>query len=95
MATYTATVNRVVDGDTIIADGQRIRLANINTAEKGMAGGLAATHYLRNLIEDQEVKIESKGTDSFGRTLAWVWRVSDGLPVNKSIVDAGHSRWIN
>ena len=96
MATYTAVVTRVIDGDTIEVNfDTRIRLDNIDTSEMGTIGGAAATSYLRSLIEGQEVTIEERGTDRYSRTLAYVWRVSDGLSVNKSIVDDGYSIWIN
>ena len=96
MATYTAVVTRVIDGDTIeISFGTRIRLDNINTAESGTRGALAATNYLRSLIGGQTVRILERGIDIFGRTLAHVWRDSDNLPVNESIVGVGYSRWID
>ena len=98
MATYTAQVTRVIDGDTIeVSFGTQtkiIRLANIDTPESNTISGSAATHYLRSLIEGQLVEIEERGTGRYGRTLAHIWRSSDNLRVNQSIVNAGHSRWI-
>ena len=48
MATYTAHVTQVIDGDTFwvkTATGQhKIRLDNIDTAERGLPGALAATN---------------------------------------------------
>ena len=86
----------VIDGDTIEVNfDTRIRLDNIDTSEMGTIGGAAATSYLRSLIENQSVKIVERGTGLYGRTLAHVWRISDNLPVNESIVAAGHSNWIN
>ena len=98
MATYDAYVTRVIDGDTIEvrtqAGVQPIRLANIDTRETGQIGALAATNYLKTLIEGQDVIIEERGTGRYGRTLAHVWRKSDNFPVNEGIVNQGHSRWI-
>ena len=98
MATYTALVTRVIDGDTIEVRydtlSLTIRLDNINTPESDTVGGSAATDYLRSLIAGQLVEIEERGTDIYGRTLAHIWRVSDILRVNQSIVDAGYSEWI-
>ena len=55
MATYTAQVTRVIDGDTIeVSFGTQtiiIRLANIDTPESNTISGSAATHYLRSLID--------------------------------------------
>lgn len=99
MAIYTALVTRVIDGDTIeVRYGTRlitIRLDNINTAERGTLGGLAATNHLRSLIGNQTVRIVTRGSDVYGRTLAHIWRVSDNLPVNDAMVNAGYSEWIN
>lgn len=99
MATYTAFVNRVIDGDTIeVSYGTlsiTIRLANIDTPESNTIIGSAATHYLRSLIENENVSIEERGFDRYGRTLAHIWRGHDNLRVNQAIVDAGYSRWIN
>lgn len=98
MATYEAYVTRVIDGDTFEIRTQTglkpIRLDNINTPEEGRIGALAATNYLKTLIEGQNVIIEERGTGTWGRTLAHVWRKSDNLPVNNSIVQQGHSEWI-
>ena len=96
MATYTAVVTRVIDGDTIEVNfGTIIRLDNVDTPESNTITGSAATHYLSSLIENESVEIMERGTDLYGRTLAHVWRVIDNLPVNESIVDAGYSNWIN
>ena len=99
MATYPARVTRVIDGDTIeVSFGTQtiiIRLANIDTPESNTISGSAATHYLRSLIEGQLVEIEERGTGRYGRTLAHIWRSSDYLPVNESIVNAGYSIWID
>ncbi len=61
MATYTASVTNVIDGDTFQVgyglNTRTIRLANIDAPEGGIQGA-AATNYLRNLIGDQTVTIE-------------------------------------
>ena len=98
MATYDAYVTRVIDGDTFEIRTQTgvqpIRLDNINTPEEGQTGALAATNYLKTLIEGQNVIMQEKGVGKYGRILAHVWRKSDNTPVNESIVRQGHSEWI-
>ena len=98
MATYEAYVTRVIDGDTIEVRTQtgiqRIRLDNIDTRESGQIGALAATNYLKTLIEGKVVTIQERGIGRYGRILAHVWRKFDDLPVNNSMVQQGHSRWI-
>ena len=55
MATYDASVTRVIDGDTFEIRTQTgiqcIRLDNVDTRESGQIGALAATNYLKTLIE--------------------------------------------
>ena len=98
MATYEAYVTRVIDGDTFEIRTQTgvepIRLDNVDTPEEGQLGALAATNYLKTPIEGKDVIIQERGTGQWGRTLAHVWRKSDNIPVNNSIVRQGHSRWI-
>lgn len=98
MATYYAQVTRVIDGDTIEVqhgtESIRIRLDNIDTRERGEQGASAATIHLYNLINGEQVTIEEKGVDQFDRTRAHVWRTRDSLPINKTMVDGGYTRWI-
>lgn len=98
MATYYANVTRVIDGDTIdVQHGtqtKRVRLDNIDTREKGELGAASATIFLYTLINGEQVKIEERGIDPFGRTRAHVWRTRDNLPINDSMVNQGHSSWI-
>ena len=98
MATYYANVTRVIDGDTIdVQHGTnsiRIRLDNIDTLERGEQGASEATNYLRGLIAGEQVTIEEKGVEQFGRTRAHVWRTRDSLPINRTMVQQGYSKWI-
>ena len=98
MATYDAYVTRVIDGDTFEIRTQTgsktIRLDNIDTRESGQIGAFAATNYLKTLIEGKVVTIQERGIGKWGRTLAHVWLKLDNTPVNQSIVQQGHSEWI-
>lgn len=97
MPIYTAYETRVIDGDTIEVryrtDTIKIRLDNIDTAERGRAGAVAATNCLKDLIEGQQVTIKETGK-SGDRVRAHVWRASDGLAVNQEMVNRGHSIWV-
>ena len=91
MATYRATVSRVIDGDTFeTAAGTVIRLARVNAPEAGTSGASIATRYLRNLIEGRLVIITSVATDNYGRTVANVRRAADGLDVNQYMISLGY-----
>ena len=101
MGRYVATTSKVIDGNTIevrYGHGHQhrisIRLANIDTADRDTQGASSAAVFLSDLILNKQVKIEETGADSFGKTLAYIWRYSDSLLINKAMVDAGFSRRI-
>ena len=90
--TETATVRRVVDGDTFeTTTGRKVRLIGINTPERKSNDPLneEATQLLRDLVEGKEVTLEfdEEETDQYQRTLAYV-HVGD-LFVNGEIVRQG------
>ena len=95
---YTATVARVIDGDTIDvevplqAGVKRLRLAGIDTSEKGTRGAADATAYLRFLIQGSEVTIKEIGVGDFGRPLVHVWRNYDGKPINRHMIETGYAK---
>jgi len=89
----TATVTRVVDGDTIIIDsGQRVRYIGIDTPEihnKKEAYGIEAWQANRQLVEGREVRLERdvSQTDKYGRLLRYVY--VDDIFVNAELVRLG------
>ncbi len=93
MYEYSTYVTSVTDGDTFNTATQRVRLANISTPENSTLEGQKSTTYLRLLIEWKRVRIKSVATDTYGHIVAHVWRYSDGLYINRSIVDSGHADW--
>lgn len=83
---YRAKVIDVYDGDTFRADvdlgmsitvkNQIFRIADIDTPEvrgSEREDGLGVAEYVRMLIQDQEVLINTMKTGKFGRWIAWVW----------------------
>ena len=65
-------VTRVIDGDTFITGSRKnsVRLANVNAPEKGSPGGATATRALRELIQSEEVVIDTVARDKYGRSVA-------------------------
>lgn len=65
-------VTRIIDGDTFETNMRRnsIRLANVDTPEKGQAGFGKAKQELKNLIQGQTVTIDPKARDKYARTVA-------------------------
>lgn len=82
----TFIVARAIDGDTLeTADGQSIRLLNINSPEKNTLNSELSYSILKSL-EDTEIKAEVTGTDKYGRILA---RLYSPNYINLYLVEEG------
>jgi endonuclease YncB( thermonuclease family) len=102
-ATYNATIDRVVDGDTVylnetIKGTYKVRMLSIDTPETNYQGeaqepwGTEAKNYLSQLLPSgTSVTIETdvEETDAYGRLLAHVHKGS--LDVNQEMVRQGHA----
>lgn len=102
-AAYTATIDRVVDGDTVylketIQGTNKVRMLSIDTPETYYQGqaqepwGTAAKNYLNQLLPSgTRVTIETdvEEQDAYGRLLAHIYKGS--LDVNKEMVRQGHA----
>ena len=105
---YTAHVLSVYDGDTCRVDidlglgiwvrNEKLRLMRINAPEMTGADkdlGTASRDFLRNLIDGQEIIIETvkDKRGKYGRYLAEIWLEKDGgwINVNDALVAAGHA----
>lgn len=75
MNTYRAIVYNVVDGDTIdvmidlgfkLYTKQRIRLARIDTPERGQPGFHEATNRMKNLLLDQNITLVTTKVSKWG-----------------------------
>lgn len=92
---------RVVDGDTIrvVEDGREepVRYIGVDTPETVKPGspvecfGKAASRANAELVEGERVRLveDVESHDRYGRRLAYVYRVSDGLFVNAELVRQG------
>ena len=68
------TVTRVIDGDTFETGSRKnpVRLANVDTPEKGRPGAAKARDALSGLILGKTVSIDTKARDVYGRSVAKV-----------------------
>lgn len=97
------TMTRVIDGDTIVVDGDvRIRLAPVNTPERGEPGYEEASAFTRSkcpvgttVVYDAD---DGQRSGSYGRTIAMVWCGGYGstssqaaVSLNALLLEAGHA----
>jgi micrococcal nuclease len=102
-ATLTsATVTRVVDGDTLeVRIGEtveKVRLIGIDTpesvhpdAEKNVPYGEISSAFTKEALQDKEIRLEFdvEERDRYGRLLAYVY--IGGEMFNKTLIDEGHA----
>jgi len=85
-------VDRIIDGDTFIIEGNRqIRLMSVNAPEVGLCGSDQATAKLSGLISGKKVKLAGEINDHFGRFLALVY--VDDILVNEQMILSGWARF--
>jgi endonuclease YncB( thermonuclease family) len=89
-------VARVIDGDTIeVTGGTRVRLIGVDTPEPGDCFGGDATRYANELLPaGTRVRLvyDVERLDSFGRTLAYVYKLADGVFINVAVAGNGFAQ---
>jgi micrococcal nuclease len=94
-------VQRVVDGDTfVLPSDERVRLIGVDTPESVKPGtpvecfARKAGALTERLLEGRRVRLafDVERRDRYGRLLAYVTRVSDGLDVNAELLRRGYAR---
>lgn len=88
---------RVIDGDTIVIDGEHVRLEGIDAPEAAQSCGRrsggtwkcgnAASEALAALVARRQVTCESRGNDKYGRMLGVC--LVDGVDINAKMVREG------
>ena len=95
-ADLSATVTGITDGDTIQVLRSRkeisVRLNGIDCPELGQDFSKRAKKFTSQHTYKKNVKIISKGTDKYGRTIADVV-LEDGTLLNEKLVQAGLCWW--
>lgn len=96
-ATATATVTRVVDGDTVIlSDIGRSRLIGVDTPEvrgRRACFGAQASAFAKRILDGRRVRYElgAEKRDRYGRALVYVW-LADGRLFNAMLIAGGYAR---
>lgn len=93
---YKATVENVVDGDTVdvsvdlgfkVSTRQRIRLARIDTPERAQPGYVAARDFVREAVLNKPVILKTQKVSKWGYYLAEI-TLEDGRNLNDTLVQA-------
>lgn len=97
-----AAIERVIDGDTVVlTDGTRVRLIGIDTPETVHPSkpvecfGREASEFMTDLLPpDTDVRLayDVERADRYDRTLAYVYRLDDGLFVNADLLKQGYAQ---
>jgi micrococcal nuclease len=97
-------VVRVVDGDTIHvqlgATGEKVRYLGVDTPETkhparaGECYGRQASDFNAQLVAGEQVRLvrDVEERDRYGRLLAYVYRIRDGLFVNAELARRGYAQ---
>jgi micrococcal nuclease len=86
---FEGTVTYIVDGDTLDINDNRIRLALVNTPERGQEGYMDAKKLLQNLCLNKKGEVDiddgQRRGDRYGREVGVVY--CDGTNVNKALME--------
>jgi micrococcal nuclease len=97
MYEYKATIVNVIDGDTVdaqvdlgfkVTTHQRLRIAHIDTPERGQPGFTEAGNAMRDMVLNKPVTICTQKISKWGYYLATV-RLDDGTDVATRLLQAG------
>lgn len=93
--TLSGKVIGVTDGDTIkvlVAERPiKVRLAEIDTPERGQPWAKRAKQALSHKVFDQEVEVRVVTVDRYGRTVGHIWLAD--RQINRELVREGHA-WV-
>lgn len=97
MYTYKAAVENVVDGDTLdltidlgfkMTTRQRVRLAHVDTPERGQPGFKEAGDAVRAMAAGQTVTVRTQKISKWGYYLANI-ELADGTDVSAALIKQG------
>jgi micrococcal nuclease len=82
-------VERIVDGDTVIANNESVRLLGINTPERGERYYLEAKDFLEGIVLNKSVELKygREERDRYGRILGYLFL--NGENVNLELIENG------
>ena len=89
----TGFVERIIDGDTIVVDGNSTRMLGINTPEKGELYALEAKEFLEESVLNKTIRFEfgKQKYDLYKRTLAYI--ILNRENINLKLVENGFANF--
>lgn len=81
---------RVVDGDTFVASGRKIRVWGIDTPERNEIGYQVAGWFLESLIKDRQLSCKLIAKDKYQRDVMQCY--CDGVDIGSEMVRFGLAR---
>lgn len=89
-AAISATVSKVIDGDTFALQGEsrRIRIWGLDAAEWNRPGGGDATATMRQLVSGQRLQCQIRDVDRYDRIVAQCF-LPDGRDIAAVMIRAG------
>jgi endonuclease YncB( thermonuclease family) len=78
---------RVIDGDTVVVAGTRVRLKGVDAAELGTARGESARRAMLALVTGA-LTCRLTGEKTYGREVGYCF-TSDGTDINRAIIASG------
>jgi endonuclease YncB( thermonuclease family) len=95
---FAATVDRVIDGDTVVLDNdERVRLIGVDAPEVGQPGAERARAFLEGMTAADEVELQYDSDysgdrkDTHGRTLAYL-HLPNGICINAELIRRGYCK---
>lgn len=70
----------------------RVRLWGVDCPETRNPRAKEATRFTRNLVFERRVRIETRSTDPYGRTVGLVW-IAPGVTLNRELIWFGWAKW--
>jgi micrococcal nuclease len=95
-AEVSGKVVRIRDGDSIVVlvdgAGVEVRLDGVDAPELAQPFGRRAKGFTSEQVFDRQVRLDLRGKDTYGRTLAEVF-LPDGRSLNRELISAGYAWW--
>jgi len=81
-------VTKIIDGDTIVVNGEHIRLLGIDTDERGEPCYKEAKDILGELILNKEIEMEKDFTDrdQYDRLLRYIFIINESIEININLL---------